>query len=235
MIPLSWALEAHNGIPFTLNQDLASETGGSRGGVKPMPAAAAGPGLGERMSVSGIKLVFRIASLLVNIAVALALVSVILFFLLPRLLNWDLQVVLSGSMEPALPVGSAILVRPVDPQAVSVGDIITYRQQTSPDFVTHRVVEINREGSALSFHTKGDANEDPDALLVPAEAVEGRVWVNIAYLGYVAQHMRQPWGFLLLVGVPGTIIIAGEVRNIVRDVRQERRKRLAARQQGDGA
>jgi len=187
------------------------------------------------MSTSGFKRLIRVLGLLVNVAVTLALVGVILFFVLPRLLHWDLQVVLSGSMEPALPVGSAILVRPVDPQAVSVGDIITYRQQGSPDFVTHRVVEVEREGPALNFRTKGDANEDPDALLVPPDAVEGRVWLNIPYLGYVAQYVREPWGFLLLLGVPGTIIIAGEVHNIVRAVRQERRKRLAARQQGDGA
>jgi len=186
------------------------------------------------MSTSGFKRLIRVLGLLVNVAVTLALVGVILFFVLPRLLHWDLQVVLSGSMEPALPVGSAILVRPVDPQAVSVGDIITYRQQASPDFVTHRVVEVEREGPALSFRTKGDANEDPDALLVPPDAVEGRVWLNIPYLGYVAQYVREPWGFLLLLGVPGTIIIAGEVHNIVRAVRHERQARLST-QERDGA
>ncbi len=181
------------------------------------------------MSTSAFKRLIRVLGLLVNVAVTLALIGVILFFVLPRLLHWDLQVVLSGSMEPALPVGSAILVRPVDPQAVSAGDIITYRQQGSPSFVTHRVVEVERQGPALGFRTKGDANEDPDSYTVPAENVEGRVWVDIPYLGYVAQHVRGSWGFLLLVGVPGAIIIAGEVWNIVSVLRKGKSGQLDTR------
>jgi signal peptidase len=173
------------------------------------------------MFVSGSRFLFRIASLLVNVAVALALVGVILFFILPRVLHWDMQVVLSGSMEPAMPVGSVVLVRPVDPEAVAVGDIITFRQQGSPDFVTHRVVEVLDEES-LSFRTKGDANEEPDTSLVPADALRGRVWATIPYLGYVAQHARQPWGFLLFVGVPGSLIIAGELFHIFTTLRRGR-------------
>jgi signal peptidase len=174
--------------------------------------------------VSGVKFLFRIASLLVNVAVALALVGVILFFLLPRVLHWDMQVVMSGSMEPAMPVGSVVLVRPVDPEAVAVGDIITFRQQGSPDFVTHRVVEVLEEES-LSFRTRGDANEEPDTSLVPASALRGRVWVTIPYLGYVAQHAHQPWGFLLLVGVPGGLIIAGEIFHIFSTLRRGRQEK----------
>ncbi len=173
------------------------------------------------MFVSGIRFLFRIASLLVSVAVALALVGVILFFVVPRVLQWDMQVVLSGSMEPAMPVGSVVLVRPVDPEAVALGDIITFRQQGSPDFVTHRVVEVVNEES-LSFRTRGDANEEPDTSLVPADALRGRVWVTIPYLGYVAQHVRQPWGFLLLVGLPGGLIIAGELFRIFTTLRRGR-------------
>jgi len=181
------------------------------------------------MSVSGIKFLFRIASLLVNVAVALALVGVILFFLLPRLLNWDLQVVLSGSMEPALPVGSVAFVRPVDSEAVAVGDIITYHPQASPDFVTHRVVEVVREGGSLSFVTKGDANDEPDNYIVPADNVVGTVRWAIPYLGYLAERLRTPQAFLLLVAVPGALIIAGEVWNIVRALRRGKSEQLGAR------
>jgi len=183
------------------------------------------------VSRSRFKALFRVVGLLVNVVVALALVGVILLFILPRLLNWEIQVVLSGSMEPALPVGSAILVRPVDPQAVSVGDIITYRQKGSTDFVTHRVVEVNHEGSALSFRTQGDANEGPDPVAVAPDAVKGRVWASIPYLGYVARYARHLWGFLFLVGVPGAFIISGELWNILKAVRREKRKRAQARPQ----
>jgi signal peptidase len=170
---------------------------------------------------SSLRFLVRLVGLLVMAVVALALVGVMLFFVLPRVLHWDVQVVMSGSMEPAMPVGSVVLVRPVGPEAVAVGDIITFRQQGSAGFVTHRVVEVVNEES-LSFRTRGDANEEPDTSLVPADALRGRVWVTIPYLGYVAQHARQPWGFLLLVGVPGGLIIAGEVFHIFSTLRRGR-------------
>ena len=173
------------------------------------------------MVVSSLRFLVRLVGLLVSAVVALALVGVILFFVVPRVLQWDVQVVMSGSMEPALPVGSVVLVRPVDPEAVAVGDIITFRRQGSPDFVTHRVVEVVNEES-LSFRTRGDANEEPDTSSVPADALRGRVWVTIPYLGYVAQHARQPWGFLLLVGLPGGLIIAGELFRIFTTLRRGR-------------
>ena len=201
-------------------------------GVGTIPTTHTGRGLIDSMSTSGFKRLFRVLGLLVNAVVALALVGIISFFLLPRLLHWNVQVVLTGSMEPALPVGSVILVRPVDPQAVSVDDIITYRRQGSSDFVTHRVVDISGEPSALTFRTKGDANKDPDASSLPGDAVEGRVWLNIPYLGYVARYARQPWGLLLLVAVPGSLIIASEVWNIVGEVKK--RKRPAAEGRGNG-
>lgn len=203
----------------------------TRWGLTPVPTAATAAG--ETMFVSGIKFFFRMASLLVNAVVALALVGVILFFFLPRILHWDLQVVRSGSMEPALPVGSVVLIRPLEAESISVGDIITYRQQGSPDFVTHRVAEVLEGEDGPSFRTKGDANEEADTPPVPADSVAGRVWVDIPYLGHAAQYARQPWGILLLVGVPGLIIIVGEVRNIIGELRKG--KRLAVKPKGDGA
>lgn len=173
------------------------------------------------MIVSSFRLLVRLVGLLVSAVVALALVGIILFFVVPRVLHWDVQVVMSGSMEPAMPVGSVVLVRPVDAEAVAVGDIITFRRQGSPDLVTHRVVEVVH-GDSLSFRTRGDANEEPDTSLVPADALRGRVWVTIPYLGYVAQHARQPWGFLLLVGLPGGLIIAGELFRIFTTLRRGR-------------
>jgi signal peptidase len=185
---------------------------------------------GERMSVSGIRFLFRIASLLANVAVALALSTVILLFLLPRLLNWDLQVVTSGSMEPALPVGSMTFVEPTAADHVTVGDMLAYRLPAEPTKqVTHRVVEVVREGGSLSFVTKGDANDNPDSDIVPAENVIGKVRWDIPYLGYLAERLRTPQGFLVFVGIPGILIIAGEVWNIIRVVRRGESGQLSAR------
>lgn len=188
------------------------------------------------MFVSAIKFLFRIAGLLVSVAVVLALVGVILFFILPRLLNWDLQVVISGSMEPALPVGSVAFVEPKSGEEVQTGDMLTFRNPNDAErVVTHRVTEVVRGEAGLAFKTKGDANEAEDSWLVPAADVVGTVKWHVPYLGHLTDKVRSPAGFLLLIGMPGLLIIAGEVWNIVRTIRQGRRKRFAARQQGDGA
>ena len=57
--------------------------------------------------------------------------------------------VLSGSMEPALPVGSYIVVQEVDTETLEVGDIITYmidnpNTADTKDYIvcSHRVTEI---------------------------------------------------------------------------------------------
>lgn len=74
----------------------------------------------------------------------------------------------SGSMEPTLGVGAVILSRaPRDAAALEEGDIVTF-YTTSGDIVTHRIVAINRAGSAVSYRTKGDNpinSPDPEPLV----------------------------------------------------------------------
>ena len=56
------------------------------------------------------------------------------------------------------------------------------------------------------FQTKGDANEAPDANLVPYENVIGRALFDIPYLGYVANYIQNPPGLYFAAGV-GVILI----------------------------
>lgn len=177
-----------------------------------------------------LNLVFRLLGWLVTAALALGLLSVMVFFMAPRLLGWELQVVLSGSMEPALPVGSVTFVESTAPDQVEVGDMLAYRLPGDPGRqITHRVVEVAREGSSLSFRTKGDANDKSDNYIVPADNVVGTVRWDVPYLGYLVERLRTPQGFLVLVGMPGLLIIAGEVWNIIRVLKGDKPKELGAR------
>lgn len=178
------------------------------------------------VSKSGVPL--RVAGHVVNAIAVLCLVGVTLFFAVPKVMHWDIVVVLSGSMEPALPVGSVIFVQPARPEQVAVGDIITYVVGDSGTFVTHRVIEVKGQGATLTFRTKGDANEDPDQGTVPASALRGKVWVDIPYVGYVAQQARSREGFLLLLGIPGALIVAGEARSIVREIKAMRARKKSS-------
>lgn len=101
---------------------------------------------------------------------------------LPRLFGYQFVTIESGSMEPALHVGSACLIKPVDTFHLKEGDIITFEAGKNSVIVTHRILSVNSDGS---FVTKGDANEGADQSRVKPEAVVGKVFVSIPYLGHV--------------------------------------------------
>ncbi|MDP3063964.1 MAG: signal peptidase I, partial [Chloroflexota bacterium] len=111
---------------------------------------------------------------------ALCLVAGVVFWV-PALFGSQLLVVLSGSMEPTLPVGGLALMQRVDQATIKAGDIITFRLPKDPNIlVTHRAIAVVRQ-PALAFRTQGDAVEEPDFFLVPGENVLGRVRLSIPY------------------------------------------------------
>lgn len=106
-----------------------------------------------------------------------AMILICLPLVLPRFFGYEIYAIVSGSMEPAVPAGSAVYVERVLPEQVAEGDIITFYGGGSGNLVTtHRVVE-NRKGKR-EFLTKGDANPQPDMLPRSYESLIGRVrWV----------------------------------------------------------
>ncbi len=147
----------------------------------------------------------------VNIILIWLIVIIVALFLLPRFGGWRFDAVLSGSMEPALPLGGVVFIKPVAPADIATGDIIAYR--SGEVLITHRIVGVIDE-SELSFITKGDANQSPDLSPVPAASVVGRVIFDVPYLGYLAASVKTPLGFLLAIFLPGLAIIGLELKNM---------------------
>lgn len=165
----------------------------------------------------------------VGTAALVAALAALGFVLVGPRLGWETHPVLSGSMEPALPVGSVIVTRPVRLQDVRSGDIITF--QVGSARVTHRVVEVvHKEGDARPwFRTKGDANEGPDVDLVTSkgEFIPKTVAV-VPYVGYLTAGARNTAVYLALIGVPGLVLVGMLGRDLWRgivDLRAERRGR----------
>jgi len=129
------------------------------------------------------------------------------------LLGWKLNPVMSGSMDPVLKAGGVIASRAVDPETIEVGDIITHKSPDIGVVLVHRVIE-KEDDDELLFRTKGDANENPDPYLVPAENVVGKVSFYIPFLGRVHQIVDSGGGLLLMVTVPGLIIMTKGIQNI---------------------
>lgn len=123
----------------------------------------------------------------------LALVAV------PRILGFQVYAVISQSMAPALPVGSAVYVKQEAFEEIRAGDILTYRMGKNRTNVTHRVVETNALKQTVV--TKGDANRQPDARSVGYADIAGVVKFSLPYMGYLAAVADEPCGKLVLAGL----------------------------------
>ena len=136
----------------------------------------------------------------------LAVMAVALPFSLPKLFGYQIYNVLTQSMEPAMPVGSAIYVKRCDPQALRQGEIITYRLSEATGLVqTHRVVENDTQAKQLI--TKGDANALPDVDPVSYERVVGKVVICIPVLGTVSEMLHSGPGVTACVAIFALAII----------------------------
>jgi signal peptidase len=127
----------------------------------------------------------------------------------PAIAGHKIYIVMSGSMEPAVQVGSIVVVRPLPAEEILPEDIITFRSDHSPNVTTHRVHHLESE-KGLLFHTKGDANEVLDPLPVPARLLVGKVVLTVPYLGYLFAYTRTREGLMVLLGL-AALIVAGEL------------------------
>ncbi|MBS4022816.1 MAG: signal peptidase I [Dethiobacter sp.] len=193
-------------------------------------------GRNSRKKSSGNRPVVSVIKILGNIIFACLtiVIAFLVFFLVqsrlsgqpPAVAGHQMYIVLSGSMSPAFDTGSLVLVKPVDPETITEGDIITFRGTgTSTTMLTHRVIGVNKEGD-LSFYTRGDANQVDDPIPVAARNVIGRVSFAIPYAGYVMDFARTKKGLLTIVIIPGIFVIILELRNLFRyAVKEEARKK----------
>ena len=141
--------------------------------------------------------------------------------------------VLTQSMEPRLPPGTLLVVRPTPARDIRVGDVLTY-QITSGQaaVISHRVVAITSSSTgARTFVTKGDANAeaDPDPVTVPQ--IRGTLWYSVPDAGYVDQIVNGDRGWLVpsiavALLVYSAVMIALGLRSAVRRRRGSGRRAL---------
>lgn len=155
------------------------------------------------------------ARLLALLFAVLALGAAGVVAVLPRLTHGQAMTVLSGSMTPAIPAGSVVVVRPVDPSTLQVGDVATY--QVKPDravYVTHRVASVDHVNGTTVFTFKGDANRGADTKPVVAGQIRGKVWFHVPYLGAIRDELKTRTGItlalaVLLLGYATSTLIGG--------------------------
>ena len=168
-----------------------------------------------------------VATWLATLLAGLLLVVFIGWVTLPRILNLQAVIVLTGSMEPDLPVGSVAFVSKTGATNVETGDVITFYRpgQAKEVLITHRVVDTVSRSSGPVYFTRGDRNDTVDDWEVPASLVVGEVGTVVPYVGYVTEKVRGRNGFLALMVIPGALIIIGELNKIRRELHTWREER----------
>lgn len=123
------------------------------------------------------------------------LLSIYLIAFIPSIWGYRPLVVISGSMEPTLKVGSLLYYHQKNINSFQENDILVYT--TKEHTISHRIVEISKDW----FITKGDANQSADINRVYSSQVlgKGTNWC-IPFLGYYTDYIYHH-KYLLYISV----------------------------------
>ncbi len=152
----------------------------------------------------------------------------------PEMFGMSAMVVVSGSMEPEIPVGSVILVKKCEPADVAEGDIISFYSRDESirgQINTHRVIGIEELDGQYQFETKGDANVSSDAVAVLGEDLIGRVIGISSIFGKLAKIVSSRLGMLLVIVVPLAIIFALNAKDVAKIYKETLKEEAALEEQ----
>ena len=118
----------------------------------------------------------------VGIILLIAIIAICVPLIVPKTMGYQLYTVVSGSMEPAVPTGSLVYIKYVEPGDIETGDIIAfYGSDAQGSIITHRVV--SNSNAMGEFITKGDANAENDMNPVNYEQYVGKMVRSIPKVG----------------------------------------------------
>ena len=115
-----------------------------------------------------------------------------------------LNVVVSGSMEPAFYRGDIVLIEKADffgihefdVNDIQVGDVVVYNAKWFKQPVIHRVINIIDINGTTMYEIKGDNNDAPDPYYVHKDQITSKVvtfgdnLVVIPKIGYLSLWLR---------------------------------------------
>lgn len=201
-----------------------SATAGERGSIAPddagtptpsADAPAASAGVGQRRRERGLlsALVNGLLGALLILILGIAAAAIVV----PAMTGSTALTVMTSSMEPALPPGTMVVVRPTQPAEIREGMVMTYQLRSGePTLVTHRVVErYQLNDGTYEWVTQGDNNPTPDLDRVREVQVRGTVWYAIPTLGWVSAALTGEWrvwaipaAVLALFGYAGYMVVS---------------------------
>jgi len=130
--------------------------------------------------------------------------SYVIILIIVLIAAQHLNVVVSGSMEPAFYRGDIVLVEKANflginefnPEDVKVGDVVVYDAAWYDQPVIHRVINITDINGSTMYVIKGDNNDKADPYYVPTDRIQEKVvtfgdnLVVIPKIGYLSLWLR---------------------------------------------
>ena len=145
-----------------------------------------------------------------------------------NIFGYSLFRVVTGSMEPTIPVGSLLISQQVDITEISPDDIVCFYSKDSAilgKVVTHRVIRVLRDSAGeLLLETKGDANAVADYQYVTAENLIGKVIYRAGednMLSAILSFFSTKVGFLGCIVFPCLILTGVILKDCVKNIRGE--------------
>ena len=130
------------------------------------------------------------------------LVGLLFLTVAPAVLGLRSDVVLSGSMRPALEPGDVVVSAPVGAAEVQVGDVVVVPDPARPgETLVHRVDGVRPDGLLV---TRGDANVGADSTPVLPDEVVGAGRLRVPYVGLPSLWLQQG----RLVPLAGAVLVA---------------------------
>ena len=136
-------------------------------------------------------------------------------------------VVLTGSMEPAIPVGSIVFTKNF--QVYTPNDIVAFK--TGNVIVTHRIIDFEIKNNEYFYKTQGDANKTPDSQQISGSQILGKTFYIVPYVGKLAIFIKTLPGFLMLIVFPALVFILFEIFNIKNELTKEIEKKMMQKMQ----
>ncbi len=153
----------------------------------------------------------KVAIRLVTYALLIVFIPIFVFFTIvvispsngQNFFGYVFYVVETHSMEPELMAGDCIVVKKVNsPKDLKVGDDISYIRDIDGKVVTHRIVEIQKNGESYNYVTKGVnnlTNPTDDEVPVNFNNVIGKRVAHMPLLGQTVTFFRSPLGVVVMV------------------------------------
>lgn len=145
------------------------------------------------------------------LSLAVALGLLLAMVVVPRIGGAAGFTILTGSMQPNLPPGTFVAVRPTPFEGIDAGEVVTYQLRSGQRaVVTHRVIgrTIDADGRPALI-TQGDANNAPDPEVVIQPQVRGVLWYSAPFIGRLNIAAASERAIAKQVVAVGLLVYAG--------------------------